>query len=391
MKKAMWFVLCCFALSTLPVFAECPSADLTVDCLVNLADIVLMGEQWLVESTECPSADLNSDCRVDSEDFTLISEQWLTGDGIPTDMVIIPAGSYQMGDSLSEGNMNERPVHTVTVDAFLIGRNEVTNQQYCEFLNASLTAGQVEIRADRVVYFVGRNEPLLLLKPTTAESGIEFNGHAFSVVSGKGTHPVILVSWYGATGYCNWKSRTDNLQECYDLSTWNCNFDVKGYRLPTEAEWEYSARGGLQGNRYPWGDSIAISQANFWKSGDPYESGDYPLTTPVGFYTGQLYFKTDYNWPDGQIIYHTTNGINGYGMYDTAGNVWEWCNDWALDSYYSDSPNSNPKGPSEGYYRVIRGGYWGSGPGGCRVSVRDEGSPDGLGIDVGFRVVLDLN
>ncbi|NLH17392.1 MAG: SUMF1/EgtB/PvdO family nonheme iron enzyme [Phycisphaerae bacterium] len=391
MKKVLWlewFCLLCFAQG---IWAECPSADRTGDCFVNPADLLHIAQQWMSEGPDCPSADINGDCRVDVEDFAMISRQWLSGDGIPNDMVLIPAGVFQMGDAFGEGGLKEQPLHMVSVNSFLIGIYEVTNTQYCDFLNDSWSSGQVEVRDGRYVYPVGGDEIFLMLKPTIAESSIHFDGHAFSIKSGKENHPIVLVSWFGAASFCNWKSRMQHLQECYNPSTWSCDFEARGYRLPTEAEWEYAARGGLEGRRYPWGDSIGALQVNYWLSGDPYETGSYPLTTPVGFYAGLPRFKTDYNWPGSQIIYNPADGINGYGLYDVAGNVWEWCNDWSLDTYYAQSSVDNPKGPSEGYYRVIRGGYWGSGLVGLRVSNRDDGSPDSVGIDVGFRIALSLN
>ena len=134
------------------------------------------------------------------------------------------------------------------------------------------------------------------------------------------------VTWYGAAAYCNWRSQEEGYQQCYNLSTWECDFSKNGYRLPTEAEWEYAARGGEHKPyyRYPRSNSIDGSEANYWSSGDPYETGSYPWTTPVDYYPA-----------------------NGYGLYDMAGNVWDWCNDWYSDTYYSSSPYNNPTGPEQ--------------------------------------------
>lgn len=179
------------------------------------------------------------------------------------------------------------------------------------------------------------------------------------------------VSWYGAAAYCNWRSQQEGYQQGYDLSTWEYDFSKNGYRLPTEAEWEYAARGGEHNPyyRYPWSNSIDGSKANYSSSGDPYETGSYPWTTPGDYYPA-----------------------NGYGLYDMAGNVWDWCNDWYSDTYYSSSPYNNPTGPVSGFERVLRGGCWFFPTGYCRVAYRSYPFyPGGSSSSGGFRVVLDLD
>jgi len=312
-------------------------------------------------------------------------------DGKSSDsLALIPAGFFEMGDHFSEASSNELPVHTVYLDSFMMSRFEVTNQQYCEFLNNSLSAGQIEVR-DGTVYAVGDDDPYCDTKEASSYSRILFAGVAFTVEADKQDHPMVMVSWYAAVAFCNWKSEQEGFEGCYNLSTWTCDFAKTGFRLPTEAEWEYAARGGLAGKRYPWGDSILSSQANYYTSGNPYETGDYPWTTPVGFYDGQLRQKTDFNWPGSATSYQTTSGVNSYGLYDAAGNVFEWCNDWYDSDYYDSSPGVNPQGPTSGTSRVIRGGGWISGEDGCRASYRYFNGPTYRLNDFGFRLALDFN
>ena len=184
-------------------------------------------------------------------------------------MVLVPAGSFDMGSGESS---DEQPVHTVYVDAFYMDEYEVTNAQYWKFMSAT-----------------GHREPR----------------YWDDSDSNQPNQPVIGVDWNDAVAYARWA----------------------GKRLPTEAKWEYAARGGLEGKKYPWGDPISTSQANY---------GNYVgKTVPVGSYSA-----------------------NGYGLYDMAGNVYEWCSDWYDENYYSSSPSRNPQGPSSGSYRVFRGGSW---------------------------------
>ena len=247
---------------------------------------------------------------------------------IPLDMVLIPAGTFQMGDPFNEGSSNELPVHTVYLDAFFMDRYEVTNAQYCVFLNdqGNQTEGGV------TWLDIGSSYCL-----------ITQSGGQFVPKTGYENHPVIEVTWYGARAYCEWA----------------------GGRLPTEAEWEYAARGGLEGKRYPWGDAISHDDANYSGTGG---RDQWSSTSPVG------------SFPP-----------NGYGLHDMAGNVWEWCNDWYDSGYYSKSPSSNPTGPSSGSYRVLRGGSWYYSPHlypyTLRCASRYNSFPAGSGNSFGFRCV----
>jgi formylglycine-generating enzyme required for sulfatase activity len=306
---------------------------------------------------------------------------------LPEDLVVIPAGTFQMGNSTdaSEGFSDELPVHTVTLDSFAMGKYEITNEQYCAFLNSAYPS-QLKV-VDGVVYGSG----VTYCSTSSAPSGypnygefsqIGFSNNTFSIRTKGGkdmtNHPMVIVSLYGAVAYCNWRSQQEGNEPCYNLSTWECDFSKKGYRLATEAEWEYAARGGLDGNRFPRADTITHNQANYYSD------------SSLGYDTS---LTRDYHpfWNDGIMPYTSLVGsfpANGYGLYDMAGNVWEWCNDWYSETYYSSSPTNNPTGPTTGY-RVVRGGSWGDSSFGCRVSYRSGGFPYIRTYDLGFRVVLN--
>ena len=244
----------------------------------------------------------------------------------PEGMVLIPAGEFQMGSNAPEAQNDEQPVHTVYVDAFFMDKYEVTNLDYKKFVLANPRWQKDRIDRD----FHGGT----YLKHW---SGNDYPG-------GKANHPVVYVSWYAAVAYSKWA----------------------GKRLPTEAEWEYAARGGLSGKAYPWGDVIDSGKANYDKN-----VGD---TTAVGKYPA-----------------------NGYGLYDMAGNVWEWCLDEYNKDFYFSSPPRNPlSGANSPDWvisnftgvktpRVLRGGSWYSNPKNLRVANRDRPSPPLTSNFNGFR------
>ncbi len=178
----------------------------------------------------CPSADLTGDCFVNLADLAVLAAQWLTGDGVPADMVAIPAGTFQMGDAL-RGDLNEQPVHAVHVDAFMMGRYEVTNQQFCEYLNNAKYQGQIKVRADNLVYAVGGSNPFCATTAADATSQISFSSSTFIVTVGKGNHPMENVTWWGAITYANWRSQQSGWQACYNLSTGALDPSKQGFRL----------------------------------------------------------------------------------------------------------------------------------------------------------------
>lgn len=237
------------------------------------------------------------------------------------DYVLVPAGSFKMGDNFNEGNTAEKPVHTVYLNDYYIGKYEVTNAEYKKFVSDSGYNNEACWTAGGFSEY--GNKPKFWTEPKFRGGGIQ--GHDI--------YPVAGVNWFEASAYCKWLSIKTG----------------KTYRLPTEAEWEKAARGTDQ-RRYPWGDSLAYSYASYHGTNHPYnyesEEGQYYSgIAPVGFFDGTV-----------KLGFTTQNNASPYGAYDMAGNLVEWCSDWYSETYYSDSPSDNPKGPSSGTIRIMRGG-----------------------------------
>jgi len=344
--------------------------DFEPDNDVDGADFAVLAAAWQTQSGEsgwnriCDISDPN-DGVIDMLDVLVFSRHWLAN--APLEMVFIEGGEYEMGDHYDVGSSAEEPNHLVYIDSFCMDTYEVTNQQYCEFLNSALSENLIEVRDGPIVYGLDANELYCDTHEYDSESRIVWDGDTFGVVAGKEDHPMVRVSWFGAVGYCNWCSAQESRPICYDLATSTCNFAANGYRLPTEAEWEYAGRGGLEYYMYPWGNDADYSKANWENSGDPYESGSYPYTTPVGYYQA-----------------------NGYGLYDMAGNVWEWCNDWYNMDYYSWSPYNNPRGPASDFRRVFRGGCLQYDHLISRTAHRGYATPKTLRSYGGFRTVVSF-
>lgn len=270
--------------------------------------------------------------------------------------VLVPAAEFHMGDNFGEGEPNELPVHIVYLDSFYIGRYEVTNAEYKKFIDdGGYTTESYWMAGGFGEY---GSQPSYWTDAQYRGGGI----------AGNGNFPVAGVNWYEAIAYCTWLSAKTG----------------KTYRLPTEAEWEKAARGDDSTNtllghqrRYPWGDAIDSSYANYGSSGDPYSEG----LTPVGYYNGSV-----------QGTFPTHDNASPYGAYDMAGNVAEMCSDWYSDNYYASSPESNPEGPSTATSggRVLRGGGLYALTSSLRSADRYNNYPNDRYSHYGFRCLRDV-
>ncbi|PID26664.1 MAG: hypothetical protein CR982_08945 [Candidatus Cloacimonadota bacterium] len=280
--------------------------------------------EWNTANLEAGSYNLkaiatdNEGLSAESEEIEITLENQTINDGF----IFVEGGVFQMGDILSEGSLDESPVHSVTLNSFYISKYEVTQEEYENLMDENPSN------------YIGENKP------------------------------VENITWYQAVSYCNKLSAMEGLEECYsgfgeDIS---CDFTKNGYRLPTEAEWEYAARGGIHNT-----DNFRYSGCN-----EIDELGDYAWYEPNS--SNQT---------------HNVGGKepNQLGIYDMNGNVWEWCNDWYDGNYYDNSENTNPTGPNSGSYRIIRGSSWGYYHQSCRVASRNSELPGNVTNDIGFRVV----
>ena len=306
-------------------------------------------------------------CTVETIDDLLITNGWRSFILVPVDstveslrlfnlnapsgMVYIPAGPFDMGNSFTNGDCGDQaelievPVHTVDVGAFYIEKYEVTKSLWATVRDWAIT-----------------------------------NGYDFSSYSGAGQgpdHPVGSNSWYDCVKWCNARSQMEGLDPCYytnsnktglytngffDVHTNGVKWNTTGYRLPTEAEWEKACRGGVSGTRFPWGDTITHSDANYFSS-ENFSSNSYSTSPPCffdlsptrGYHPSYTNNGQPYTSPVGSFV------PNGYGLYDMIGNVNEWCWDFYGTTYYASSPSTDPVGPAASSFetnRMLRGGGW---------------------------------
>lgn len=218
------------------------------------------------------------------------------------EMAMIPAGTFSMGDPLGAGD--EGPSHEVQISPFLMDRTEVTQDQF---------------------------EKTMGYNPSKVENS---------------NHPVDSVRWLEAIEYCNERSVRDGLVPCYDLTTGGCNFAADGYRLPTEAEWEYACRAGTT-TRYFSGDNPLGLDPFAW-----FEKNAVKKSHPVA-----------------------SKKPNAWGLHDMSGSLIEWCNDWYASDAYAAGPAKDPTGPSRGKERVLRGGSWRMKGEECRSAIRFHDAP----------------
>src|SRR4051794_21666243 len=227
------------------------------------------------------------------------------------EMVLIPAGAFIMGSDT--GDDDEKPAHQVAIAGFYMDRYEVTQKAY--------------------------------------EALMGSNSSKFKDPQ----KPVERASWLSAIKYCNMRSMKEGLKPCYNLTTAECDFAANGYRLPTEAEWEYACRAGTTGD-HSFGDKPAELPANAWLKTNSNQS-----THPVG-----------------------QKPANPWGLYDMYGNVAEWCNDRYGDKEYAAKAGDNPRGPADGNERVLRGGSWRGAADRCRSSARASESPGLADVCFGY-------
>lgn len=278
----------------------------------------------------------------------------------PGEMIAIPAGDFEMGSTFFDGS---KPVHNVTLTHnFEIGKYEVTNKEFCDIMNYAISQGFVTVNSSTIKNNTGDIQELLDLDDADCE--ISYDGTSLIVNTGKDNRPVIEVTWYGAAFYANMLSQKAGYTALYDLADWSCDVYPtanEGYRLPTEAEWEYTARYN-DGRTYPWGEVISHDNANYYIYGG---SNNINNAVDIGSYS--------------------PTGDSKLSVCDLAGNVEEWCND--INGGYTADAQTNPTGPTDGDWKISRGGSWDNKRDFCRSYHRDGHTTGASGDDLGFRLI----
>ncbi len=252
-------------------------------------------------------------------------------------LIGVHGSAYSRGSNV--GNEDEMPSHLVTVGSFFIGKYEITNAQFCQFLN--------DYNSETVIDSTFKGQPILYESKNNADWSVKKVGKEWAPAKGKEDFPVINITRYGANEFCNWLSIKTN----------------KKFRLPTEAEWEFAAKGGRNCANY-----------TFSGSNNAFD---------VAWYD-------DSNGAKKQVAGTKKTGLknkNELGIYDMSGNVAEWCTDWYSEVFYKHNKQDNPKGPNTGTQKVIRGGSWNYGSIYGKTNVRYFKAPDSYGNFIGFRVV----
>ncbi|MFM1654211.1 formylglycine-generating enzyme family protein [Brevibacillus sp. B_LB10_24] len=281
-------------------------------------------------------------------------------------MVYLPGGEFLMGTDSKEGFAadGEGPVRQIVLSPFYLDTCAVTNRQFRRFVEATGYKTEAERYGWSFVFhhFVSEKAKQDVMQSVQsapwwwAVKGAYWQRPegADSSVEDRLDHPVVHVSWNDAMAYCKWA----------------------GKRMPTEAEWEFAARGGLVQKRYPWGDELKPGgehYCNIWQ-------GKFPVKNHAS--DGYLGTAPAKSFPE-----------NGYGLYNMAGNVWEWCSDWFSPTYHLNGPRENPQGPPRGQAKVIRGGSYLCHKSYCnryRVAARSSNTPDSSTGHMGFRCAADI-
>ena len=293
---------------------------------------------------------------------------------IDGELVLIEAGSFLMGAPTDEPGYNgDELLHPVTLtNDFRMYSTEVTNQEYADLAQWALEQGHCSVVGTRLFDNLDGSTLELLDMDDEEDCEISFDGTRFVIDEGRELHPVLEVNWFGAASYCDWLSLREGLPRAYDHTdpnSWLCNdgdpYGAEGYRLPTEAEWEYACRAGTA-TAFAGGAITELSCA------------PEPSLADLGWYCG-----TAGGWT------HRVAELspNAFGLYDMHGNVWEWCNDWYHSTYEDETVD--PLGPPPGWYKVLRGGGWSDLARRCRSASRRNPSPHkGVNGRHGFRYVV---